>query len=1188
MKLRRQIHAFNFYAWAELVVMGVSPDSFVHLQVASSYSLQYGVSRPDALVDHAADLGQKIIGLTDRNGLYGAVQWARACLRNGISPVLGVDLAVDKTEAKVISGSGVRRTPAYGGQWVDETKPRVILLATGAQGWTSLCRLVSAAHEQRGDPVVSWNALAQYHAGIVALLTAESEVGQALLTGKSHQADALLRPWRAIFDRYLGIAVTSHLEKSKLGLTTAQAARLLSWSREASLPVVLTNAVRYASSDQAKVADLLDSARLLVPLNSRHIVGNSPQGFLKDAEQMHHVAREICQQAGERDAHKLMRDTRHLAQYCALDPAHDLGLGDVFVPELDVLLNRPVAEPEREANQILLRRCEDQLPQRYSHSQDRSVAFHRLEAEMRTITQLGFSGYFLTVAHVVDMVKEKGIRVAARGSGAGSLVNYLLGISGVDPIAQNLLMERFLSPLRRGLPDIDIDVESERRLDIYQWIFDKFGTERIATVSMMETYRARSAIRDVGLAFGLPASDIDVFAKAFPHIRARNVKSALVDLPELRHSSFGKLAATGEIDNFLHLVEALDGLPRHIAMHPCGVVLSDLTLLDRTPVESSASGFPMSHFDKDDVEHMGLLKLDVLGVRMQSAMAHALNEAERVTGNRPVIDGTTLDDKATFELIQSTRTLGCFQIESPGQRELVGKFAPETFNDLVIDISLFRPGPVKSDMITPFLRARQGWNSPVFPHPDLVPALTETYGVVVFHEQVLRVFSVFTGCSLAEADESRRSMGSPQGQDEIRVWFYPAALARGYDIDHIDQVWEILRAFASFGFCKAHAAAFALPTYQSAWLKTHHPAAFYAGLLTHDPGMYPKRLILNDARNFGVTILGLDINASNSVYHLEQLPDLSFGIRVPFTDLKEISEAEIERIISGQPFSSLSDLWLRARPSRPVTENLVVAGAFDALYGFTSRQVRGRITRRDLLLQIADLDRARGKTEKGAAISQLSFDVTDSGTSVIASGLPEMTSAQRVKSELEVLGLDVSGHVMDFYADLVQSLNIIQSRDLLSCRSKENIFVAGVKVATQMPPIRSGKRVVFLTLDDSTGPVDATFFEDAQGPYSQDLFNSWILLVRGEIRRTGPRGLSLRATGCWELGGVRKLWINGGIAAVNNLVLEHDLPNPDAPRKRIAPIHASGFRQSPYVDIKAPGENIRRKPRGAGTSQLGN
>ena len=1160
--------------------MGVSPDSFAHLQVASSYSLQYGVSRPDALVDHAAALGQKVIGLTDRNGLYGAVQWARACMRNGIAPVLGVDLAVEYTEAQVITGSGARRTPAHGGKWVDETRPRVILLATGAQGWASLCRLVSAAHEQRGDPVLSWNALSQHHVGIVALLTAESEVGRALLNGKSHHADALIRPWRAIFDRYLGFAISSHLEKSKLGLSTAKAARLLSWSREVTLPVVLTNAVRYLSTEQGRVADLLDSARLLVPLDSRHIVGNSPEGFLKSAEQMHHVAQEICQQAGERDVHKLLRDTQHLAEYCALDPARDLGLGDVFVPELDVLVNRPVAEPEREANHILLRRCEDQLPQRYSNPQDRSVATHRLDTEMRTITQLGFSGYFLTVAHVVDMIKENGVRVAARGSGAGSLVNYLLGISGVDPIAQSLLMERFLSPLRRVLPDIDIDVESERRLDIYQWIFDKFGTERIATVSMMETYKARSAIRDVGLAFGLPTSDIDAFAKAFPHIRARNVKSALVDLPELRRSSFGKLAATGKIDNFLNLVEAIDGLPRHIAMHPCGVVLSDLTLLDRTPVESSAAGFPMSHFDKDDVEHMGLLKLDVLGVRMQSAMAHALNEAERVTGERPVIDNTTLDDKKTFELIQSTRTLGCFQIESPGQRELVGKFAPETFGDLIIDISLFRPGPVKSDMITPFLRARQGWNAPVFPHPDLAPALTQTYGVVVFHEQVLQIFSVFTGCSLAEADESRRSMGSPQGQDDVRVWFYPAALARGYDIDHIDRVWEILRAFASFGFCKAHAAAFALPTYQSAWLKTHHAAAFYCGLLTHDPGMYPKRLILDDARNFGVTILGLDVNSSNSMFHLEQLSDSTFGVRVSFTDLKEISEAEIERLVAGQPFSSLSDLWLRARPSRPVAENLVVAGAFDSLYGFTSRKARGEITRRDLLLQIADLDRNRGKKIKGTATTQLSFDVTEfdvtefdvakSDSGVVASGLPEMTSGERVKSELEVLGLDVSGHVMDFYADVVHGLKIVKSRDLLRARSKETIFIAGVKVATQMPPVRSGKRVVFLTLDDSTGPVDATFFEDAQGPYAHDLFNSWILLVRGETRRTGPRGVSIRATGCWELGSVQRLWRQGGTDAVNELVRAHPLPEGNSPRKRIALIHASGFKQSPYTDIKTP------------------
>ena len=1151
--------------------------SFAHLQVASGYSLQYGTTGPDVLVARAAELGQDIVGLTDRNGLYGTVQWARACIKEGIKPVLGVDLAVEPTEYRITSGTGVRRTPAYGGVWVDETKPRVTFLAVNAQGWASLCRLVSAAHaSSTKSPVLPWSALAQHHAGIVALLGADSEVGQALRAGKGHQAGALIRPWRAIFDRYLGIAVTSHRTDRRHKYSTAQAAQLLSWARGEKLPVVVTNAVRHLTPDQARIADVLDAARQIISLDSRYLVRNSGEGYLKSGAEMHQIATEICQEAGERDPAKLLRDTRHLAEYCALDPVSDLGLGSVFVPELDVLLGRSVAEPEKEANALLLRRCETELPLRYTRSDDRAVAQYRLEQEMRTITHLGFSGYFLTVGHVVDMIKERGVRVAARGSGAGSLVNYLLGISGVDPIAQNLLMERFLSPLRRVLPDIDIDVESDRRLDVYQWIFDKFGSDRIATVSMMETYRVRSAVRDVGMALGMPAADIDAFAKAFPHIRARNIKSALQDLPELRNSSFGRMAATGELDNFLDLVEGLDGLPRHVAMHPCGVLLSDLTLLDRTPVQPGAAGFPISHFDKHDVEHMGLLKLDVLGVRMQSAMAHALNEAERVTGERPVIDGTTLDDPETFALIQSTRTLGCFQIESPGQRELVGKFAPETFNDLIIDISLFRPGPVKSDMIAPFLRARQGWNQPEYPHPDLRPALEETYGVVVFHEQVLRTFSVFTGCSLAEADESRRAMGSPEGQNDVRSWFYPAAFARGYQIEQIDRVWEILRAFASFGFCKAHAAAFALPTYQSAWLKAHHPAAFYCGLLTHDPGMYPKRLLLDDARNFGVPILGLDVNHSRDVYQLEEvhLDEVSgatspWGIRIPFTDVKEISAEEIERLISGQPYSSLSDLWERARPSVPVAENLVVAGAFDALYGFVNHDAghyssSNRITRRDLLLQISDL--ARGKP---VATAQLSFDITDHSENQ-SSGLPEMNSAERVRSELEVLGLDVSSHVMHFYADCLDALQVVRSRDLLQCRNQQTIFIAGVKVATQMPPVRSGKRVVFLTLDDSTGPLDAAFFEDAQGPFAHDLFNSWMLLVRGVTRRTGPRGISLRATGCWDLGTVRRLWLSGGVPAVNEHVLAHPIPDTGAPVKRVSLVHASGFKQSPYADIKSP------------------
>ncbi len=576
-----------------------------------------------------------------------------------------------------------------------------------------------------------------------------------------------------------------------------------------------------------------------------------------------------------------------------------------------------------------------------------------------------------------------GVRVAARGSGAGSLVNYAIGISGVDPLRHGLVVERFLSPLRQALPDIDIDVESARREEVYTQILTRYGGERCACVAMMDTYRVRHAVRDVGAALGMPPGEVDTIAKAFPHIRARDARNALRELPELRASGL----AEARLSVLFDLVERLDGLPRHIALHPCGVLLSDATLLDRTPVEASHAGFSMSQFDKDDVEDLGLLKLDVLGIRMQSAMAHATAEIERVDGIVVDVDDQSqvpFDDPATYQLIGRAKTLGCFQIESPGQRELTGKFGPETFEDIIIDISLFRPGPVKSDMVTPFLQARQGWRESVYLHPALEPVLRPTCGVVVFHEQVLQIIEVMCGCTLAEADEYRRALGDHEGKEDVKAWFFPEALHRGFALPVVERVWQVLEAFASFGFCKAHAAAFALPTYQSAWLKTHHTAAFLAGVLTHDPGMYPKRLILDDARQFGIAVLGLDVNASGPTYTVERvgagdeppprvlgedprvappagLPDARcYGIRLSLADVKGISDAEVARVVAGRPYHSLTDFWHRARVSRPVAERLVIAGGFDSLYGIGSPvpvRRRGTVTRRDLLLQVLELDR---------------------------------------------------------------------------------------------------------------------------------------------------------------------------------------------------------------------------------------
>src|SRR3954451_24493397 len=798
-------------------------DPFVHLHVASGYSLRHGASSPAVLVDRAADHGMDSLALTDRDGVYGAVKFVTACMQRGVRPVLGTDLAVQPYDDQPVVTSTRRKTPARGGSFVDARLPRVTVLARDKAGWASVCRLVSATHlaGERGEPVTTLELVAAHARGLVALLGPDSEVGRAVAARRPDVARAHLARWRrALVDggaepHDVVIEVVCHRGPGDV----ERAARLLGFARDVDVPVVLSNAARGADRGDGPTLDVLDSARRLVALDARHVDRVNAEAYLKSGKEMSDVAREVITCAGLDDgaARDLLAATRRLADRCVLDPRADLGIGAVHFPEFLV---------EGDADTVLRQRCEAGIGRR--GMAPTGALQQRLDEELSVITKLGYPTYFLTIADVVALVKDMGVRCAARGSGAGSMVNYLLGISDVDPLEHRLFMERFLSPLRHALPDIDLDVESARRTDVYEKILDRYGGERCACVSMMDTYRARHAIRDTGAALGLPPDEIDAVAKAFPHIRASQIKAALQDLPELRASTLGK---TGQLELLFSLAQRLDGLPRHVALHPCGVLLSDTTLLDRTPVEASWLGFPMSQFDKDDVEALGLLKLDLLGIRMQSAIAHALDEIKRVDGVHIDIDAVPRDDSETFALIQSTRTLGMFQIESPGQRELVGKFAPETFADIITDISLFRPGPVKSDMVRPFLEARQGWKPARYLHEDLRYALEQTYGVVVFHEQVLMIVSTMTGCTLAEADEVRRALGNDDGQEEVRVWFRPTAMARGYSQEVVDQVWDILKAFGSFGFCKAHAAAFALPTYQSTWLKAHHTAAFLAGVL---------------------------------------------------------------------------------------------------------------------------------------------------------------------------------------------------------------------------------------------------------------------------------------------------------------------------------------------------------------------
>ena len=1065
--------------------------SFIHLNVASSYSLKYGTTQPSDLVQRAAEFEMPALALTDRDGLAGAIRFTQSCVDYGIAPIIGVNCAID----------------------LGDSKGRITLLAHSDGGWRSLCRLMTSLTMTSDTrvPVLTSDFLkqfSQYSTNVYVMHGPESPMSSAI---QNHRFDQALSIFNQTRDLFAGNAIecVSHLVAGRGPRSTEHAARSLIFARDNDLEAVITNAVRMKDRTDGPVADVLDCVRQLVPLHDRHIERRNAEGFLKSSDEMISLAAEIARAAGERTPRALLKTTREWAERSLLSPQRDIGLGAAHLPEPHVV----GVNTAQEMRTLLRTRSEAGINWRYNSSDQISKARARLDDELATVATLGYESYFLTVADIADMARDAGIRVAARGSGAGSLICHLLGISGVEPMQHGLLMERFCSPLRRALPDIDIDVESARRLEIYDMVFKRYGDSnwaapgnqsRCAVVSMVDTYRARHAIRDAGAALGLPGMEIDMLAKSMPHVRARNIAATLESLPELRrlNTSAPLMAAT------IEMAQRLDGLPRHLAMHPCAIVLSDGGFLDRAPLMSSAGGYPMVAFDKDDVEAVGLLKLDVLGVRMQSAIAYSMKEIERVHEEKIDIDAVPLDDTATYELIQSTRTLGIFQVESPGQRELVGKLAPKNFADLIIDISLFRPGPMKSDMITPFLKARHGWSSAQMIHPDLYEILAHTEGVVVFHEQVIQIIATMTGVSLATADEKRRSLGDRAGQQEVCDWFFPAATAKGYELSVVQEIWDVLRAFASFGFCKAHAAAFAMPTYQSAWLKTHYPAAFLAGVLTHDPGMYPKRLIVDEARQMGIAIAPLDVNASDSVYRVE---DHGNTIRIALSTVAGISDGEVQSIIAGRPYIDLNDFVRRSGSSTPVTESMILTGAFDALHA--------DVNRRDLLLHFSDLQKS-----PSAAVSGAQMNLGFAPPALISSGLPAMTPAESVKYEVDRLGIDMSRHMIEFYGDFLNAIGAVRSSDLLKQRSQSSVLVAGIKVAMQTPPVRSGKRVIFVTLDDGYGLSDSTFFTDVQGEYANVLYSTSLLLVRGITRRTGARGISIRATGAWDLRAAYESW----------------------------------------------------------------
>lgn len=1134
---------------------------FTHLHVASAFSAHYGTARPEELVAQAAAAGAEVAAITDRDGLYGAIRHVRACIAAEIAPVVGVDLALLPEAGSTESGTTELGSPESPADAHPFLSGRVTVLAHGhndGQGWAALCRLISAAHSPRRSTGARGGlARPSNEVGITknrpnaflldengrplgtVLLGPDSDVGQAVAAGKLARARELLQEWKKTLPGAIAIEVVCHLTEPGEKVSLRHAARMLELAEAAEVPAVLTNAVRYLQPDDALTGDVLDAADRLRPLGG-FLPQPNGQAWLKSPERMLELAQMIADHSSlpRSAAERMLGETERLADACRLDKDGDLAWRKPKVPENDII---GIAGDPAE---VLWQRCTQALGERYGTAKTTALdsLAQRLRDELLTINRFGFASYFLTVADVSDMIRDMGVRNQARGSGAGSLVNYLLRISNVDPARHDLLFERFLGASRSTLPDIDIDVESSRRHEIYRAIFDRYGSNRVSLLSMQNTYRARGAARDAGLALGLDEAQIDLVAKNIWRFNARDFREVLAEKPELRPIA-ELVESDAQIDLLVDLTERLDRLPRHISMHPCGVILGNSNLMSYTPVQPSGMGLPMSQFDKDDIDDIGFLKLDVLGVRMQSSMAYALREITRVHGKRAALDGgipvdapyvnpageieldaIPLDDEATFEAIRSTHTLGMFQIESPGQRELIGKMQPTEFEDLIADISLFRPGPMKGNMVAPFLDVKHGFTSPSYLHKRFRPFLESTYGVIIYHEQVIRIFADCMNVSLADGDELRRRIekqdADVEGQFRRKTAanLDPVTGERRFSDANIERIWTVLKGFGSFGFCKAHGAAFALPTYQSAWLKTHYPAPFLAGILTHDPGMYPRRLLLTEARRMGVPILPLDVSASTDAYVVEQTGG-QLGIRLSLADVHGMSEAELARILAHQPYEGIGDFYQRAAPSRSLLRRLGLVGALDSL---AVKPDAPTPTRGDVMARVRELIAIKKRPKTTEANPDQPMLFTDDGE-FIPTGNTEQSMAERVSAELDILQMEVSEHVLESYRPMLDELGVTPANELLGLWNGSTVLVAGIRIATQTPPMKSGKRVVFISLDDGTGCSDSTFFEEAQNRAGTLLFGTRLMIIQGKTRRTGERGVSLEAINAWD---IKALWAN--------------------------------------------------------------
>ena len=1048
----------------------MNAEPFVHLHVRSGFSFGFGVARPGELVEAAAGMGMRSLALTDRDGLYGIPRFLEAADGAGILPIVGAEVSTEVGH--------------------------VVLLAESMEGYRSLCRIITqyrTSSEDRRRPVCPLSAVGEHAEGVICLTGAVpfGLLPRLVLGGRGQDA---MRVLRSLSEAFGGDRLYVELTDDQTSAGRRNVARMEAFARDAGVPVVATGEVAYLSPTDHRLHEVLVASTNLTALPGPEY-RPTDRLHLRSAGEMRRLF------AGYPEA---LANAAGIAERCA----GEVNLsGAVHMPQA-------ILPPGKTAGKVLLELTVAGARRRYrrdSQGPDVEEIKARLRRELSCIDALGFAPYFLLAHEAREIAKSKGIPVSGRGSAANSLVSYCLGLSGLEPFSNRLLFERFMHEERKDPPDIDLDFCSVRRDEVrFEMIrrYERFGVAEAATV---QTMSLRGAVRVAARALGHSPAEINDLCRHVPtRFRDRNRiyaglsgwEEALAE-PAMRGHP---LQDTRRYALLLELSTGLTGRTKEGGTHSGGMVFgtAERHLSELVPLEPSGTeGLLRCQYDKDDLERVGLPKLDLLGLRMHTALHRAGVLVSRRLGRK--IDPYDLppEDRETYALIRTGRNAGMFQLESPGQMHLSRRLGPWRFTDLVAQISLFRPGPVRGDLVTPYVMRKNGREPYQAILPELEDVLQPTYGVLVYQEQVLTVANAVAGFTLVEGDLLRRAMTKDRGpgaMNELRQKFVRRAVENGVPAAEAEEVFSWMEGFSVYGFSAAHAGSFAHLSYASAYMRRHYPAEFFCGLLDSQPmGFYSPRVLLNEARRIGVGVLPPDVHLSERDFTVEED---GAALRPGLRYCKGLSERAISSILSERckkPFSSVADLYGRTAVERGSLENLIRGGFLDSL--------AERFDRSRLLGQTATL----AKKRRPAGQSEIPLQHPASWWTMREKRSIEhlpLADTVKEKMEWEVLGLNVHRHPLTPYRNVLQELGVVPSVEIMDLPHGTHARAAGLIECLQNPPTKSGHRVYFLLIEDQWGLLQATIFRSVYERYGHILHGEGAFLLEGKVEQTIKKGFA--------------------------------------------------------------------------------